>query len=85
MVGVTQQELKELINYYGYSSKEDEIIQRCTEWYNNYRFNKNVTHTIYNSDMILYYLESLINTNNEPEELIDVNVRTDYAKFSIYY
>ena len=80
MVGVTQQELKELINYYGYSSKEYEIIQRCTQWYNNYKFNKNVNHTIYNSDMILYYLESLINTNNEPEELIDVNVRTDYTK-----
>ena len=80
MVGVTQQELKELINYYGYSNKEDEIIQRCTQWYNNYRFNEDVEHTIYNSDMILYYMESLINTNKEPKELIDVNVRTDYTK-----
>jgi len=80
MVGVTQSELKQLINYYGFSDKEDEILSRCTQWYNNYRFNKNIEHTIYNSDMILYYLESLINTNDEPEELIDVNVRTDYTK-----
>jgi len=80
MVGVTQQELKKMINYYGYSNKEDEIIQRCTEWYNNYKFNEDIDHTIYNSDMILYYLESLINTKKEPKDFIDVNVRTDYTK-----
>ena len=80
MVGVTQDELQQLITYYDLEDKKDEIVLRCQEWYNNYKFNEDVNHTIYNSDMIFYYLESLINTNKEPKELIDVNVRTDYTK-----
>jgi len=80
IVGVTDKELKELIAYYNLEDKKDMIISRCKKWYNNYRFNEDIKHTIYNSDMILYYLESLINTNKEPKELIDVNVRTDYTK-----
>jgi len=80
MVGVTDKELEQLITYYELEDKKDMITSRCKKWYNNYRFNEDVKHTIYNSDMILYYLESLINTNKEPTELIDVNVRTDYSK-----
>ncbi len=80
MVGVTKKELLELISYYKLQDKQEEIIERCDTWYNNYRFNKDTEHTIYNSDMILYYFDHLIRTNKEPEQLIDVNVRTDYSK-----
>lgn len=86
MVGVTKSELKDFITYYGLKEREDSIIARCDNWYNSYRFNKNVEHTIYNSDMILYYLDSIIRKNEEPDQLIDVNVRTDYSKlkFLVY-
>jgi len=80
LVGITESELKEMIKYYNLEDREDEIISRCKEWYNNYRFNKNVNHTIFNSDMVLYYLKEILKTGNEPEDLIDVNVRTDYTK-----
>ncbi len=80
MVGVTKKELLELISYYRLQEKQDAIIERCDTWYNNYRFHKDTEHTIYNSDMILYYFDNLIRTNKEPEQLIDVNVRTDYSK-----
>jgi len=80
MVGVTKEELITMIEYYGLQDKQKQIISRCDDWYDSYRFNKDVKHTIYNSDMILYYLKSLIYNNQEPPELIDVNVRTDYSK-----
>ena len=80
LVGVTKDELKEMISYYGLDSQKDKIITRCDEWYNSYRFNKNVDETIYNSDMILYYMKFIIYKHHEPDELIDVNVRTDYSK-----
>ncbi|MBL0709078.1 MAG: PD-(D/E)XK nuclease domain-containing protein, partial [Sulfurimonas sp.] len=80
MVGVTKDELKQMIKYYSLEDKQEHIISRCDEWYNSYRFNKNVKHTIYNSDMILYYMKSIIYNKEEPEQLIDVNVRTDYSK-----
>jgi len=80
MVGVTKEELLELIAYYNLEEKKDGIIERCDTWYDSYRFNEEIEHTIYNSDMILYYFDHLIRTNKEPKELIDVNVRTDYSK-----
>jgi len=80
LVGVTHSELKEMIHYYQLQDKEEMIVSRCKEWYNSYRFNKDVEETIYNSDMILYYLKSIIYKHKEPDELIDVNVRTDYSK-----
>ncbi|MEO1953318.1 MAG: AAA family ATPase, partial [Campylobacterales bacterium] len=80
LVGITKDELKEMIRYYNLQDKEDEIISRCDKWYDSYKFNKNVTHTIYNSDMVLYYLKEILKTGEEPIELIDVNVRTDYTK-----
>ena len=80
MVGVTKDELKQMIEFYELKDKKEEIISRCDEWYNSYRFHKNITHTIYNSDMILYYIDSIIQTDKEPDNLIDTNVRTDYSK-----
>ena len=80
MVGVTKEELKELISFYGLEDREDKIIKRCNEWYNNYRFSEYIDHTIYNTDMILYYLKAIISKNREPRNLIDINVRTDYSK-----
>jgi len=80
LVGVTKDELKQMIEHYNLEDKKDEIISRCDEWYNSYRFNEDIKYTIYNSDMILYYLKSIIRYGKEPNELIDVNVRTDYSK-----
>jgi hypothetical protein len=80
MVGVTKNELIDMIKLYHLEEKKEDIISRCDEWYNSYRFHKDVEHTIYNSDMILYYFDYLTRDDTEPDDLIDVNVRTDYTK-----
>jgi len=80
MVGVTKDELNELINYYNFNDKRERILAIFDEWYDNYRFNEDTKHTIYNTDMVLYYLKSLIYNGREPNNLIDINVRTDYSK-----
>ena len=80
LLGITREELEEMIDYYGLSEKRELILERADQWYNNYRFNKDVEHTIYNTDMIIYYMKHLIREGKEPDELVDVNVRTDYSK-----
>jgi len=80
LVGITDSELKSMIEYYKLQNQQDTIIARCKEWYNNYKFNQDINHTIYNSNMILYYFKSLLCENQEPTQLIDTNVRTDYSK-----
>jgi len=86
MVGITKSELIEMIDFYGLGEQQEHIVRRCNEWYNSYRFNEDIKHSIYNSDMILYYFDSLIRYDEEPRDLIDVNVRTDYSKlkFLVY-
>ena len=68
MVGITKSEVKELINYYGFDKQRDKIIDRFNEWYDNYRFSEGVEYTIYNTDMVLYYLKSLIYDDEEPND-----------------
>jgi hypothetical protein len=80
LVGVTKKELLEMIDYYNLYDKKERIIEICNKWYNSYVFSEEIDYTIYNSDMILYYINHLIRYNREPKDLIDTNVRTDYSK-----
>jgi hypothetical protein len=80
LLGITRTELDSMIKYYELDNRREEIFSRADEWYNNYRFNKNIPHTIFNTDMIIYYIKHLVREGKEPDELVDVNVRTDYTK-----
>lgn len=80
LLGVTEAEVMELIEHYGLSDRQEAVLERIRHWYNGYRFNKGIVHSIFNTDMILYYFNSLVQYGREPEELIDVNVRSDYSK-----
>ncbi|MEZ4963551.1 MAG: AAA family ATPase [Saprospiraceae bacterium] len=80
LLGVTEQEATEMMEHFHLTGKKDLIFDRIRFWYNGYRFNKNIGHSIFNTDMILYYFNSLVQDGQEPEDLIDVNVRSDYSK-----
>ena len=80
LLGVTEAEVLELIRHYGLSERQEMILERIRHWYNGYRFNDEVPYSIFNTDMILYYFNALIQYGKEPKELIDVNVRSDYSK-----
>jgi len=77
MVGITSDELNILLNYYNLDKKIDRELLKT--WYNNYRFSEDTEQTIYNTDMILYYIKNIIKYNKPPKELIDINVRSDYS------
>ena len=77
-VGVTREELTKLLDYYSLSSINPSLD--LDYWYNSYKFNTHIKYTIYNTDMILYYIKSLVLTQRPPDNLVDLNVRTDYSK-----
>ncbi len=79
IVGITPDEYKKLLNYYDlkFDNQEQKLIDN---WYNNYKFSRQVSHTVYNTDMIFYYINSYIHTDQPPNDLIDINVRSDYTK-----
>jgi len=77
MVGFTQNEVDKLLGYYGVDTDK----KMLKEWYNNYIFSQKIPSPIYNTDMVLYFINQyLANDNMPPNEMIDINVRSDYSK-----
>lgn len=61
----------------------NKIIAEMKPWYDNYCFSEdryNIDPSMYNSNMVLYYLNNLITTGKAPKEMADPSCRTDYAK-----
>ena len=79
IVGINPKEYKELLSYYNLNFNDEEQTN-IDNWYNNYKFTEEVDYTIYNTDMIFYYVNSYIHLDRPPRDLIDINVRSDYTK-----
>ena len=84
MVGFTEKEVRDLVTMYhgkGVLDQEPEAAMAVMrEWYNGYRFAEDADEDLYNTDMVLYYLDHSIPNKRGPRYLIDANVRVDYAK-----
>ena len=84
LLGFTKADVRNLLDTYhehGVMNQDvDDTLAVMSEWYNGYRFAKGATGDLYNTDMVLYYLNESIANEAPPEELIDTNVRIDYGK-----
>ena len=84
MVGFTEPEVRRLVETYrdlGVFNQEVETAMGIMgQWYNGYRFSEDVETDLYNTDMVLYYLDNSIPNRDVPTYLIDTNVRIDYGK-----
>jgi len=56
------------------------LIDTMERHYNGYRFSKRATERMFNSDLVLYFLRSVAVTGRYPEQMLDLNVRTDYGR-----
>ncbi len=84
MMGFTYDEVRNLIID---TSKEepqleelDKIMIELKKNYNGYLFSAKAKNRVFNSDMILYYLKSYEDFGEGPQEIIDTNIASDYAK-----
>ena len=78
MVGLTQQELEQMLKDFELEERVDKSILQ--EWYDSYIFSEDINHSIYNTDMILYFINKFMISYKLPQEMIDINVRSDYSK-----
>ena len=84
LVGLNQQELDQVLIDFKLEEKVDKAMLQ--EWYNSYIFSEDVEDAIYNTDMILYFINKFMINYKLPREMIDINVRSDYSKLkSIIY
>ena len=87
MVGFTEQEVREMLTYYGQHHKFnhtiDELIEIMKPYYDNYCFSEEAygETTMYNSNMVLSFLSKYIgNRCRMPKRMLDENIRVDYNK-----
>lgn len=78
LLGFDRSERERLFTAFGEVYADHAAI--VEEWYDHYVFSFDASAPIANSDMLLYFLQSLCGTGKPPRELIDHNVRIDYGK-----
>jgi hypothetical protein len=54
------------------------VLENLKKWYNGYFFQARTR--LYNPDMVLYFLKEYAYENEYPDNLIDVNIASDYGK-----
>ncbi len=84
MVGFTEAEVRNLVETYRDCGVFNQDVATAMgimgQWYNGYRFAEEAETDLYNTDMVLYYLDQSIPNRRVPKYLIDTNVRIDYGK-----
>ncbi|MBF0352994.1 MAG: AAA family ATPase [SAR324 cluster bacterium] len=84
MVGFTREEVLEMLDYYqregAFVQDRDETMDIFDEWYDGYQFAPGQRDSLYNTDMVVYYMRDCIQTGQPPYELLDQNIRIDYGK-----
>ena len=84
MLGFTEEEVRNLLELYRdygvFNQDVEAALAVMREWYNGYRFAEEAEGDLYNTDMVLYFLDESTPNKKAPRELIDTNVRIDYGK-----
>ena len=81
MMGFTKEELEEMMNNQGISSKEQEKLFPVMKLnYDGYKFSIKAEKRVYNSNMTLYFLNEYMSLGELPREMVDVNIASDYTK-----
>ena len=84
MAGFTKAEVRDLLERYrdlgAFAQDVDEAQDIMREWYDGYRFARTASTTLYNTDMVLYYVDHVLGIGAIPDDLIDANVGIDYTR-----
>ena len=84
MVGFTEEDVEAMLTYYHANGVLPISVETALNlnrlWYNNYYFGLRAKTSMYNSDMVLYFINQAEADGDVPDNLIDQNIRTDYNK-----
>ena len=81
MMGFVEPEVEGILKGIGVKeSKLKSVLNNLRAWYDGYLFNLNAENHIYNPDMVLYFAMLFSREQQYPDNLLDPNIATDYAK-----
>ncbi|GHV53344.1 hypothetical protein FACS1894181_17100 [Bacteroidia bacterium] len=78
MMGFTQEEVEWLMKETGVNP--DFINVDMETYYNGYLFHAEGKHRVYNPSMMLYFFYQILESQKPPEDIIDLNLKTDYGR-----
>ena len=78
MMGFTQEEIEWLMRETGVD--ESCINIDMETYYNGYLFHADGQHRVYNPAMMLYFFEQILRHRKPPEDIVDLNLKTDYGR-----
>ncbi len=82
-IGFTRDEVAELLQPIANTCHSDQtqLLNDVTDWYNGYRFNNNANQTVFNADMVLYFVKNFdYKRCTYPKYMLDENIASDYGK-----
>ncbi len=83
-MGFTEDETRSLLMYYHQTGDLTLDPELCMDvmkrWYNHYCFTINARSFLFNSDMVLFFIQQAMQEKSLPQKLIDQNVKIDYKK-----
>ena len=81
MMGFEEKEVKGIVQKIGVKKAAvSTVLEDLQAWYDGYKFNHNALKHVYNPDMVLYFAQSYQTYKRYPDDLLDVNIATDYGK-----
>ena len=82
LTGLRHEEIRAMADYYaprcGFDA--DKACAAALAWYDNYRFGSADAPAVANTTLVIYFFERLVNAGTWPNDMVDANLRTDYAK-----
>ncbi len=82
-VGFTKDEVASLLQPLAVDCHLDAavLLEDVTRWYNGYRFHADAPETVYNANMVLYFLDNFDTKRCAyPKKMLDANIASDYGK-----
>lgn len=81
IMGFTEQEVAAILTGVGVAENAlATVLGDMRQWYNGYLFNGKAAARLYNPDMVLYFASRYARHQSYPEELLDINIASDYGK-----
>ena len=83
MIGFTEEEVKEIIKEVLPEKTEDEqqeIYETMKKYYDGYRFSEESEKHIFNSTLVMYYLNNYKQLGKPPTKLLDMNIAANFTK-----
>lgn len=85
LTGFSRQEVTDMLTYYRdegfFTQSAEEMLEVMKPNYDNYCFSQNrPDDCMFNSDMVLYFINHYFTNGTKPDEMIDPNIRTDFNK-----